>query len=566
VSLKSNKKWIWPEKRIPLENISKSILELRGIEDIEGFLNPQLEDIPDYKNLYGATKAAEKIVEAVKNGKRIVIHGDYDADGICATSILWEFLYRDLAEHLNMKVDVLPFIPNRSDQGYGLTESSIDECIDMGADLILTVDCGVRDKEIINQYLKEKKVNFVITDHHQVPGDIDKDLNYPLVHQRFPGHEYADVEICGAFVAFLVVQAIKDQVGMDTKIDQKTKGLDLVALSTITDIMELKSVNRIVVKYGLQQMKERKRIGLKYLIEKAEVDINQLDTYHLGFIIGPRINASGRIDTAIEAVKLLVSTNPKTCMQLASKLDYLNFERQKMTGEAVNEARDMIDMEEKMICVLGSNWHEGIVGLVAGKLNEEFNKPAVIATKANGEIRGSARSISGFNITTALEKCSKYLERFGGHAQAAGFTVKEENWDEFKECLQGIAEKKITEEMLTPVLNIDLYLSTSDISYKFLDILKELEPFGYGNRKPVIGFKNMVIVRKQPIGKVQNHLKLLCKGDGVDLVTLLLFRCDEDVDNLKVDDVIDVVGSVNVNSWNGREQLQVIVKEWKYSV
>jgi single-stranded-DNA-specific exonuclease len=566
MSLKSNKKWMWPEEQVSLKNVSKTILELREIDDIEGFLNPQLKDIPDYKNLYGAIKAAEKIVKTVKDGKRIVIHGDYDADGICATSILWEFLYRDLSQHLDMEVDVLPFIPNRSDQGYGLTESSVQECIDMGADLILTVDCGVRDKEIINKYLKDKKVDFVVTDHHQVPEDIDKDLNYPLVHQRFPKHEYADVEICGAFVAFLVVQAIKDQVGINTKIDERTKGLDLVALSTITDIMELKSVNRIVVKYGLQQMKERKRIGLKYLIEKAEVDINQLDTYHLGFIIGPRINASGRIDTAIEAVKLLVSKSPKTCMQLASKLDYLNFERQKMTGEAVNEARDMVDTKEKILCALGNNWHEGIVGLVAGKLNEEFNRPTVIATKVNGEVRGSARSISGFNITSSLEKCSKYLERFGGHAQAAGFTVKEGNWEKLRECLREIAKEEITKEMLTPVLNIDLYLSTNDISYKFLDILEQLEPFGYGNRKPVVGFKNMVIVKKQPIGKVQNHLKLLCKGEGVDLVTVLLFRCDEDVDNLKVDDKIDIVGNVNVNSWNGHEQLQVIAKEWKFSV
>jgi single-stranded-DNA-specific exonuclease len=253
-------------------------------------------------------------------------------------------------------------------------------------------------------------------------------------------------------------------------------------------------------------------------------------------------------------------------MQLASKLDYLNFERQKMTGEAVNEARDIVDTKEKILCALGNDWHEGIVGLVAGKLNEEFNRPTVIATKVNGEVRGSARSISGFNITSSLEKCSKYLERFGGHAQAAGFTVKEGNWEQLRECLKEIAEEEITKEMLTPVLNIDLHLSTNDISYKFLDILEQLEPFGYGNRKPVVGFKNMVIVKKQPIGKVQNHLKLLCKGEGVDLVTVLLFRCDEDVDNLKVDDKIDIVGNVNVNSWNGHEQLQVIAKEWKFSV
>lgn len=566
MSLKSKKKWIWPKERVNLDNISKTLLELREIKDKEKFLNPKLKDLPTYENLYGANEAAKKILETVKENKRIVIHGDYDADGICATSILWEFLYRDLSKHLDQKVDVLPFIPSRTDQGYGLTKSSIDECIEMGADLILTVDCGVRDKEIINEYLDQEKVDFVITDHHQVPEDITVDLNYPIVHQRFPEHEYADVEVCGAFVAFLVVQAIKDQVGMDSQVKKDTQGLDLVALATITDIMELKSVNRIIVKYGLEQMKEQKRTGLRYLIDKAEVDINQLDTYHLGFIIGPRINASGRIDTAIDAVKLLVSNDSKTCMELASKLDYLNFERQKMTGEALSEAKEMANTEKNVIAVLGNNWHEGIVGLVAGKLNEEFNRPTVVATDNNGEVRGSARSILGFNITTALEKCSDHLERFGGHEQAGGFTVKENSWEEFTKCLLKIADEEITEEMLTPVLNIDLHLSTNDITFKFLDILKELEPFGYGNRKPIVGFKNMVVVQKQAIGKMQNHLKLNCKGDGVDLVTVLLFRCDEDVDEINIDDEIDIVGSVNVNSWNGHEQLQVIAREWQYSV
>jgi single-stranded-DNA-specific exonuclease len=566
VSLQSNKKWIWPEKKVGLEEVSEYILKLRKIEDIDKFLDPKLENIPDYNNLYGAKEAAKKIVEAVKNDKKIVIHGDYDADGICATTILWEFLYRDLAKHLDKKIDVLPFIPNRVDQGYGLTQSSVDECIEMGSDLILTVDCGVRDKELINKYLSDEKVDFVITDHHQVPEDIDKDLNYLLVHQRFPRHEYADVEVCGAYVALLLVQAIRAEAEMDYKIDENTKGLDLVALATITDIMELKSVNRIVVKYGLEQIKQRDRVGLKALIEKAEVDINQIDTYHLGFIIGPRINASGRIDSAIDAVKLLVSHDLNTCTQLASKLDYLNYERQKMTGEALSTAKDMIDLDEKILCVLGDNWHEGIVGLVAGKLNEEFNRPTVVATQANGEVKGSARSISGFNITNALEQCREHLERFGGHEQAGGFTVKEGRWEEFTKCLREIAEKEITEEMLKPILNIDLHLSTNDISFKLLDILKQLEPFGYGNRKPIVGFNNLIIVKKQTLGKTENHLKLLCKGDGVELVTVLLFRCEEDVDRLKEDDVIDIVGNVNVNSWNGREELQVIAKEWKYSV
>jgi single-stranded-DNA-specific exonuclease len=566
VSLQSNKKWIWPKNKVGLEEVSKSILKLREIEDMEKFLNPKLEDIPDFNHLYGSKKAAKKIVKTVKEGKKIIIHGDYDADGICATTLLWEFLYRDLAKHLDIEVDVLPFIPSRMDQGYGLTESSIDECIDMGADLILTVDCGVRDRELIERYLTEKKVEFVVTDHHQVPEDISQDIKYPLVHQRFPKNEYADVEVCGTYVAFLLIQAIEAEVGMEYVISKNTQGLDLVALATITDIMELKSVNRTVVKYGLEQIKGRKRLGLQSLIEKAEVDINQIDTYHLGFIIGPRINASGRIDSAIDAVKLLVSNDKTTCTQLASKLDYLNYERQKMTGEALSDAKEKVDAEEKILCIQGDNWHEGIVGLVAGKLNEEYNRPTIVATSNNGEIKGSARSIPGFNITNALEKCSKHLERFGGHEQAGGFTVKDGSWEDFVKCIKKIGEKEITEEMLTPILNIDLHISTNEISFKFLDILKQLEPFGYGNRKPIVGFKKLIIVKKQPLGKVQNHLKLLCKGDGVDLVTVLLFRCQEDVDNLKEDDVIDVVGNINVNSWNGHEELQLIAKEWKYSV
>jgi single-stranded-DNA-specific exonuclease len=566
MSLESNKKWVWPNEKTDIKDVTKTVLKLRKIDHIDQFLNPELKDLPSYKKLYGSTKAAKEILKTIKEKKKIVIHGDYDADGICATTILWEFLYKELPKIINQKVDVLPFIPNRTDQGYGLTQSSIEECIDMGADMILTVDCGVRDEEIINEYIEKKNLKFVITDHHQVPENLSKNLKYPLVHQKYPKQEYADVEICGAFVAFLLVEAIKAELDINEDISEKTKGLDLVALATVTDIMELKSVNRIVVKYGLEQIKERKRLGLQLLIEKAEVDINQIDTYHLGFIIGPRINATGRIDSAIDAVKLLVSKNEKTCTQLASKLDYLNYERQKITGLALSEAKEMIDTKEKILAVLGKDWHEGIVGLVAGKLNEEYNRPTLVATQNNGEIRGSARSISGFNITTAIEKCEKYLERFGGHEQAAGFTVKDNSWDKFVLSLKEIAEKEITQEMLIPILNIDLHLSTNDISYQFRTLLKTLEPFGYGNRKPIIGFKDLVIINKQIMGKAQNHMKLICKGDGVDPITVLLFRCDEDVDNLKEDQKIDIVGNINVNSWNGREELQVIAKEWKYSV
>jgi len=565
MSMKSKKNWIWPKKKIEINHLVQYILELRGVDNEEEFLKPDLKSIADFYSLYDSKNGAKAIINAVKKKKKIVIHGDYDADGICATSILWEFLYKDLAKFLDIRIDVLPYIPSRVDQGYGLTESSVEDCINLGAEMIISVDCGVRDKELINKYIK-KKLTFVITDHHQPPEDILEDLSYPLVHQRYPKHAYSDVEVCGAYVVFLLIQAIKSEVGMDMEITPETKGLDLVALATVTDIMELKLENRIVVKYGLEQIKKRKRKGLNALIEKAQVDITKLDTYHLGFVIGPRINAAGRIGTAIDSVKLLVSNNSKTCNELSSKLNNLNFERQKMTGEALSEAKEIVDDSQNVICILGSNWHEGIVGLIAGKLNVEFNKPVLVATDSNGEIKGSARSIKGFNVTDALEKCQKYLERFGGHEMAGGFTVKNGEWDKFKQCITKFANKEISKDMLIPILNIDLFLSSNDVSLELVNILKQLEPFGYGNRKPVIGLKDLVVIGKQVMGKMQNHMKLICKGDREELITIVMFRCEEDIQEINVDDVIDIVGSIGVNSWNGNDSIQIIAKEWKNSV
>ncbi|MCD4811856.1 single-stranded-DNA-specific exonuclease RecJ [bacterium] len=564
MSLKSKKKWIWPKRKVEIESLVKNILKLREIENEEDFLQPKLKNIPDYSKLHDSVSGAKDIVKAIKEGKKILIHGDYDADGICATSILWEFLYKELAEFLDTKIDVLPYIPDRTDQGYGLTKASVEACMKLGAQMIISVDCGVRDKELINKYTRD--LAFVITDHHQPPEDILKDLSYPLVHQRYPKHHYSKEEVCGAHVAFILTQAIKAEVGIDSKITLDTRGLDLTALATVTDIMKLKGVNRTLVKYGLEQIKKGNRVGLNSLIEKAQVDITQLDAYHFGFVLGPRINASGRIGSALDSVKLLVSNNTRTCNELSSKLDNLNFERQKMTKEALSKSLEMVDDQKKIICILGEDWHEGIVGLIAGKLNEEFSKPTLVVTQINGEIKGSARSIKGFNITNALEKCQKHLERFGGHEMAGGFTVKKDKWEEFKKCIEEIAEKEITKEMLIPTLNIDLFLSTDDLSFELVNILKQLEPFGYGNRKPIVGIKDMTVVEKQIMGKMQNHMKLICKGDGIDMVTVIMFGCEDDIAEIQINDVLDIVGSVSVNSWNGNDTIQIMAKEWRDSV
>jgi single-stranded-DNA-specific exonuclease len=299
---------------------------------------------------------------------------------------------------------------------------------------------------------------------------------------------------------------------------------------------------------------------------RAGIDPSDIDTYHLGYILGPRINAAGRIASPMDAVKLLVSKDEKQCKEISNVLENTNFERQKMTSEILEEAMNMVkDSKDNLIFVLGSNWHEGIIGLVAGKLQEQFYKPVIVATNNGGVVKASARSIKGFNITKALEKFTKYLDRYGGHELAAGFTMKEEVVEKFRKELIKYANEKIKEDDLKPKLKIELLLNTDAISIELVNELKKLEPLGFGNPKPYVCLKSLEIKRKNVIGKEGNHLKIFVKGNSIDYLTLLLFGCNEDVDTLKEGDTIDVVGYPDINVWNGNESIQFNVKEWRYT-
>jgi single-stranded-DNA-specific exonuclease len=566
MSLKSKSNWILPKKKLE-KNVIEYLLKERGIKDVDEFLNPSLQSIPDFNNLFDSKKAAKEILKAVKDKKKILIHGDFDSDGICSVSILWEFLFKELSKHLDIEIDVIPYIPSRVDQGYGLTESSVNDLIELGAQVIITVDCGVRDKELIKKFRDEKSLHFIITDHHQPPEDITKDLDYTLVHPMYPEKEYPEVNICGAFVSFLLVQAVKEQAGMEYEITKDTKGLDLVAMATVTDIMPLVGVNRVVVKCGIEQIRGGARLGTSVLSKVAGIEYRDVDSYHLGYVLGPRINAAGRIGSPLDAVKMLVSDKEAVCKRIADILNETNYQRQYMTQNCIDQAEELIvDDRSKLLFVLGEGWHEGIVGLVAGKLNEKYGKPVLVATKSKEGIKGSARSIKDFDITKALERCDKYLTRYGGHKQAAGFTVKEGMNKEFAECIKDIAEKEITEEMLVRDLKIDLLLSSEDITLSVLEELDKLKPYGYGNSKPIIGVTNLIVFKKQIMGKLGNHMKLICKGDGIDLITLVLFNCDEDTELINIDDSIEVVGGIGLNSWNGNEEIQFLVKEWRFKV
>lgn len=563
MSLRSKREWVLPEKKT--EDVVDHILQIRGIEEKEKFLNPEIGDIPNFENLHDTESAAQLIIKHIKEGNKIVIHGDYDADGICSTSLLWDFLYREVADFLKSQVDVIPYIPDRVEQGYGLTKESLDDVVELGAKLVITVDCGVRDKELIHNFMKNKDLDFVVTDHHLPPEDIVKDsaksLGYPLVHQMYPSKGYPYTEICGAAVVYFLIQEIRNVLKMQ---EELRYGLDLVALATVADVMPLLDVNRVFVKEGLEEINRGKRLGLRMLALRAGIEPKGVQSYHLGYVLGPRINASGRIASPMEAVRLLVSRDEKKCKEIANILETTNFERQKMTNEIFEKAKQMAEeSDDNLLFVVGDDWHEGIIGLVAGKLQQLYYKPAIVATKSDEGFKGSARSIKGFNITNAFDKFKNKLDRYGGHELAAGFTVSKVNLDSFRKSLVEYANREITKEQLQPKLEIEILLGSDDITKDLVNELSQLEPLGFANPKPMVCITDLLIKSKQVIGKEQNHLKLLVEGKEGDSLTLLLFGCDEDVEILKEGQSINVVGYPDINVWNGRENMQFNVKEWK---
>ncbi len=544
------------------EVVSELLLQ-RGIKikDTEKFFSPSLEDIPSHEFLYDSKSAAEKIVISAKEGKKIYIHGDYDADGICATTILWNFLYRELPEYIDKKVDVLPYIPDRSAEGYGLSRSSIEQMINGGAQLVITVDCGVRDSEIIREYMG-KGVDFIVTDHHQPPENIQENLEHILVHPMYPDHEYPELSISGSFVSFLLVQAIRDKLGQNSKISLETPMLELAAFSTITDMMPMVGVNRNLVASALPLLRNSKNQGVKKLIEVSGLEGTDIDSYHVGYVLGPRINASGRIGTPIEAVRLLSTKDSNIATKIAADLDALNKDRQGLTEEILNFAQGNINESDRLIFIIGEDWAEGIIGLVAGKLLEKYSKPVIVATRIGDEVRGSARSIIGFNITDHISKFSDLLVKYGGHAQAAGFSMESKNLDEFKKKLVTAANKSEVLKDLKISKVYDLELTTDQLDLELVDTLERFKPFGEGNPRPLIYLPDLLVTEKKVMGSRSDHLKIEVKS-GLKRINALIFGGMEDIAEISVGDRIELLGNPNINVWNGNSELQFIVKCWR---
>lgn len=549
--------WIWPEsERAETESVVDYLLRIRNITNQEDFLNPQLEKLHDWKLLHDAPTAAAKIIAAVTAGKKIMVHGDFDVDGVCATSILWDYLYRELG------ADVLPYVPSRFDQGYGLSESSIQDMLAQGAQMIITVDCGVKDIEIVKKY-SEQGIDFIITDHHTLPvGEDAKSFvssdALAVVHPRHPLAPYPFPEICGSAVAWKLVQGVNSVAGKNVDV---FRYLDLVALATVCDVMPLIDENRIFVKYGLERLKQTENLGLQSLLKIAAVNPKEIDTYHFGFVLGPRLNAAGRLESALDAVRLLTTKSLASAQDYAAKLHNLNTERQALTTKLVADAEAKIQqqLDNPVFFVYGEEWPEGIVGLVAGKLTEKYYRPTLIGSiLPEGSVKASARSIEGFHVSNALTRLQHHLERHGGHELAAGLTVPLEKAEQFYAELLSIAKEQLTAEHLEKKLRIDLALNPQELNFDLEQLIANLAPFGFANQQPVIGLKGLTLQSSREFGKDKSHISF--RFAEMSHIEVMAFNQAEQYRELRSGTKVDLAGYLDQNVWNGRTNLQIRAK------
>ena len=523
-------------------DLRKILLKNRKVKDEKAFLQPYIHELPKVsKQLPQVEKAVGRIQKAIKNNELIDIYGGFDVDGITGTAILWETL--DL-----LGAKVMPYIPHREKEGYGLHSEALEKLSKEGAKVVISVDCGIT---AVDQAKLAKKlgVDLIITDHHEPPKILPKP--HTLLHTT---------DLAGSGVAFRLAEALLESANLESE-EQFYKNLELAAIGTVADMVPLVGSNRIIVKSGLPYLSKSSRLGLKSLYAEASLHKN-IGTGQIGFAIAPRLNAMGRMEHALDSLRLLLTRKESRARELAGKLSNINGRRQQATKEAVNHAKDRVEKEYNgaKILILDSNsYQQGVVGLVAGKLVEQYYRPSAVISVNKELSRGSARSISGYHITNALGSGKEYLENFGGHPMAAGFSIKSENIDKFREKMIKHAEKSLTEKDLKPTLKIDTKLSQSNINNETMTIVKEFEPFGIGNPEPTFLTENLEVLNARTVGSEGKHLKLVLRGEGQATYDAIWFSYRKDMP--EKGSLIDVVHNLDENTWNGTTRLQLKIKD-----
>ena len=545
------------ENKYKINKLLATILANRGItteESIRLFLNPTRDDFHDPFLITDMEKAVERIITAINKKEKITIYGDYDVDGITSITVLKSFL-RDRG------IEVDTYIPNRLDEGYGLNNSAIDKIKNKGCELMITVDCGISAIDEVN-YANSLGIEVIVTDHHEPGNEIPKAL--AVIDNKRKDSTYPFRELAGVGVVFKLIQALS--IKLNLKEEEYLKYLDIVCIGTISDIVPLVDENRVITKLGLMLVRQTRNIGLQAVLKSS--GYSKIDSNTISFGVAPRLNACGRMGKADEALKLFLSKNVNEVIQLSKELNDFNRERQEKEKEIYENAIAQIEKEhldEKNTIILrGKNWHHGVIGIVSSKITEKYFKPSILLSfEEDGIGKGSGRSIPGFDLHEALMQCLDVIEKFGGHAMAVGITVREEHFDEFKEKFENIAISKHIEEIL-PIINIDAKINLSDINKEMVESLKELEPFGEGNKMPIFAFKNLKIdsIRALSEGK---HLRLTLK-DNNTIVNAIGFNLGQMAEEYRIGDKVDVVGVLEINSFNGVENLQINIKDIMKSV
>lgn len=544
-------------------NITETLAELLIRRDVDTyfsaktFFNPSLESLHDPFLMDGMRQASFRIIQAVANNEKIYIHGDYDVDGTCAAALMYLFLKE-------LKADVEIYIPNRLVDGYGITKSGIDFIKEKGANLIISVDCGITAVDEI-EYAQSLGMDVIVSDHHQ-PGD-----RLPPAHTVLdplkPQCNYPFKFLSGAGVAFKLAQAISDRIG---KKELPFKYLDLVALAGAADIVSLTDENRVLVKFGLDQINATPRPGILEIIKKAGLEPGNLTAGQVVFTIAPRINAVGRMGEAMPAIDLFLSLNEEEAEKYAEILELENQQRRKIDELTFTNACEltdkMIDLEKEFAIVLHNDqWHPGVIGIVASRLVEKYYRPTILLTTMDSTAKGSARSINGFNIYEALKRCEGLIQQFGGHEAAAGLALDINNIDAFRKKFNEVVRENLKESDIAPELMIDEKIEFSELSPKFLRILEKFSPYGPGNMRPVFLAENVDIHFTPYSPKIVGgaHLMLTLKQKGCDKVfDAIGFNLGVYESEIKKDATrLDIVFTIENTTRNGKTYPQIRIKD-----
>ena len=534
--------------KLQIQNIQKILLKNRGIiekEEIQHFLNPSLSHLErDFFDKKQLEKALKRITNAINKQEQIVIYSDYDVDGITGTAILWETLK-------SCGASVMPYVPHRLTEGYGLSKKGIDNLVKEfpGTKLVITVDNGISANEAVT-HAQEKKIDVIVTDHHTKP-DILPDA-HAIIHTT---------ELSGSGVALLFSRKTIEQYSHSTiQPSNQLDHLALAALGTIADLVPLIGANRVIASFGLSELNKTKRLGLRALIEEIGLSEKPIGAYEVGFMIGPRINASGRLGHALDALRLLCTKDQARAWMLARSLNSLNKQRQDMLLSATEHALSLADTSARFLVVAHESYHEGVIGLIAGNLVEAHYRPAIVLSKGDVFSKASARSIRGFNIVEAIRSCSELLVGVGGHPMAAGFTVETKNIEALAKRLNEIALSRITDDMLEKALRIDGEIPFQIVTSELYDALQTFRPYGIGNPEPVFATTGVEILDVRTVGRDQTHLKLVVR-QGHTTFDAMAFGKAKLFPGIVPGSKADIAYSISLNEWNGKTSLQLIVRD-----